>query len=145
VLAGNLAEMIEDSVGPDQPLNLFGYSMGGLICRHYLQVLGGAVRTRRFVTLATPHHGTWMAYFYPRRPACIQMRPGSPFLCELSRNLVQLERLDMASIWTPFDLSVVPPTSSCLSVGKNMRVLSPFHATLLYDPRVLGAVRDLLL
>ena len=78
-LARLLADAISDALGPDQPLDLFGFSMGGLICRYYLQQLGGLWRTRRFVTLASPHRGTWVAYRYPGRAAARQMRPYSPF------------------------------------------------------------------
>lgn len=138
-LAHQLADAIGQQFPADVRLNLVGLSMGGLICRSYVQQFGGVARTERLITIATPHQGTWTAYTY-NRPACIQMRPGSHFLTELNRDLADLERLQFTSIWTPFDLTIVPATSSCLPVGEMAPVLSPFHATLLLDPRILQMI-----
>lgn len=138
-LAHQLADAIGQQFPADAKLNLVGFSMGGLICRSYMQQFGGVARTERLITIATPHQGTWTAYTY-NRPACIQMRPGSRFLAELNRDLTDLERLQFTSIWTPFDLTIVPATSSCLPVGEMAPVLSPFHATLLLDPRILQMI-----
>lgn len=138
-LAQKLAAAIAQSVPADSALNLVGFSMGGLICRSYLQQYSELVRTERLITIATPHQGTWTAYSY-NRPACVQMRPGSHFLAELNGDLAVLQRLRFTSIWTPFDLTILPATSSWLPVGEMVQVLSPFHATLLLDPRILHVV-----
>jgi pimeloyl-ACP methyl ester carboxylesterase len=42
----------------DARLVLIGHSMGGLICRHFLECLGGWKVTRTLVTLGTPHRGS---------------------------------------------------------------------------------------
>ena len=141
VLAAALVAEIERTVPAAQPLNLFGFSMGGLICRTYLQRLDGLARTRRLVTLATPHQGTYAAYLY-NRPACFQMRPGSEFLADLNRDVDQLAQIYVASIWTPLDLTILPPASSMLPVGEMVPILSPFHRTLVYDPRVVAVVAE---
>ena len=138
-LARLLADAISDALGPDQPLDLFGFSMGGLICRYYLQQLGGLWRTRRFVTLASPHRGTWVAYRYPGRAAARQMRPYSPFLVALNAEM-HLEQVAFTFLWSPLDLTVLPASNSALPVGRSVRVLSPMHGTLLYDPNVLRQV-----
>lgn len=143
-LAHQLAEAIAQRLPVDAPLNLVGFSMGGLICRSFVQQFGGLARTERLITIATPHQGTWTAYTY-NRPACIQMRPGSRFLADLNRDLTALQTIQFTSIWTPFDLTILPATSSCLPVGEMAPVLSPFHATLLLDPRVLAIVARQLL
>jgi triacylglycerol lipase len=138
-LAEQLQRRLHERWGPDQPLNFVAYSMGGLICRTYLQWLGGLARTRRLITLATPHRGTYLAYLF-ERPACVQMRPGSAFLTALNHDLTPLAALPFTSIWTPLDLTIVPATSSRLPVGQSLPILSPFHATLPMDPRVVRAV-----
>jgi triacylglycerol lipase len=138
-LAFQLAEQIATTLPGDQPLNLFGFSMGGLICRVYLQYFGGLARTRRLVTLATPHRGTYMAYLL-KRPACYQMRPGSDFLTGLNADLSVLERIAFTSIWTPLDLTIVPAEHSALPVGEMAPILSPFHATLPNDPRIVREI-----
>lgn len=136
-LADLLAAAIDKAAGPESQIDLFGFSMGGIVCRYYLQRLGGLARTRRFVTLASPHRGTWMAWRYPTRPAPRQMQPHSAFLEGLNAELHLLERVDFTSMWSPFDLTIVPASSSALPVGRSVHVLSPFHSTLLYDPGVL--------
>lgn len=138
-LAQRLAAALAQAFPADTWLNLVGFSMGGLICRSYVQQFGGLARTERLITIATPHQGTWTAYTY-NRPACVQMRPGSRFLAALNQDLADLQRLQFTSIWTPFDLTILPATSSCLPVGEMVQVLSPFHATLLLDPRILELV-----
>jgi len=140
-LAAQLADAINNAFGTQQPINLVGFSMGGLICRTYLQQLGGMARTRCLITVATPHQGTWTAYTY-NRPACLQMRPGSTFLAELNEDFTRLEQVKFISIWTPLDLTILPATSSCLPVGEMLPVISPFHAMLLFDPRILRMIAE---
>jgi triacylglycerol lipase len=136
VLARQLARYINATFPPDQPINLFGFSMGGLICRTYVQRMGGAARTRRLVTLATPHRGTYMAYPFRNRPACVQMRPGSAFLTELNRDLSALEQTRFTSIWTRLDLTIFPAVNCLLPVGEMIHVASPLHGALPFDPRI---------
>ncbi len=139
-LAVTLAQEIDAQLGPDQPIDFFGFSMGGLIGRYYLQALGGAERVRRFVTLATPHRGSWTARLLPVRPALAQMYPDSDFLAELNRDLALLSACDFMALWTPFDLSVTPAQHAYLPTLGERRLFSPFHGTLLHDPNVLREV-----
>lgn len=142
-LATQLAQQIGQIVPSERRLNLVGFSMGGLICRVYIQLFGGAERTDRLITVATPHQGTWTAYSY-ERPACIQMRPGSRLLRQLNSDLDVLRRLAVTSIWTPFDLTIMPAINSYLTVGDFVAILSPFHQTMLMDERVLRVIADTL-
>lgn len=139
-LAVALAQEIDAQLGTDQPIDFFGFSMGGLIGRYYLQALGGAERVRRFVTLATPHRGSWTARLLPVRPALAQMYPDSDFLAELNRDLALLSACDFTALWTPFDLSVTPAQHAYLPTLGERRLFSPFHGTLLHDPNVLREV-----
>jgi triacylglycerol lipase len=139
-LAMALAEQIELRLGPDQPFDYFGFSMGGLIGRYYLQRLGGAKRMRRLVTLATPHRGTWTARLVPSRPALAQMYPESDFLTDLNQDLTLLVEHDFMAFWTPFDLTVTPAYHAYLPTLPATRLFSPFHGTLLHDPIVLREV-----
>lgn len=143
-MACQLADYIDETFAPNRPLVLFGFSMGGLICRYYMQRLGGAERTRRLITLATPHYGTYMAYIFPRRTACVQMRPGSAFLTDLNLDVASLQGAELISLWTPADLTIMPATSSCLPCMDTRMVLSPMHGLMLYDPWVMSRVADLL-
>lgn len=50
------------------------------------------------------------------------MRPNSDFLCDLNRDCATLERAGFVSIWTRFDLMIVPARSSLLPVGRSVHV-----------------------
>ncbi len=144
ILALALAEEIERQFGSSQIFDFFGFSMGGLIGRYYLQRLGGARRVRRLVTLATPHRGTWTAKLMPTsRPALAQMRPDSDFLTDLNHDVAQLAQYDFMAFWTPFDLSVTPGHNAYLPTLPATRLFSPFHGTLLHDPLVLYSVTQI--
>lgn len=143
VLAAQLSERIEEQFGPDQPIHYFGFSMGGLIGRYYLQRLGGHQRVRRFVTLATPHLGSWTARLMPPRPALVQMYIDSAFLADLNQDVSILAQHDFIAYWTPFDLSVTPSHNSYLPTLPSKRLLSPFHGTLLSDPIVMRELTNL--
>ena len=138
-LAGQVSYYINNKFHPEQPIDIVGFSMGGIVSRYYIQRLGGINRVQRFITIASPHRGTFAAYA-STRPGCIQMRPESEFLLDLNRDLTMLEKLNFTSIWTPLDLMIVPANSSQLPVGKDVQVLAATHPLMLTDNRSLQAV-----
>jgi len=138
-LAEQVAIYIDQNFADDEPLDIVGFSMGGIVSRYYVQRLGGIDRVDRFITLSSPHNGTWVAYG-SLRPGCLQMRPDSLFLRDLNRDIETLEKLNFTSIWTPLDGMIVPASSSLMSVGKDVRVWVPLHALMVTDPRSLQSV-----
>ncbi len=48
----------------DESVNLIAHSMGGLDCRYMITHLGMADRVRSLTTIATPHHGTYLAEWF---------------------------------------------------------------------------------
>jgi triacylglycerol lipase len=142
-LADQLANYIRAGFPPHQTIDLVGFSMGGLVARYYLQRLKGAERVERFITIASPHNGT-LAAFFRANPGARQMRPGSHFLKDLNRDASLLERIRVTSIWTPFDLMIVPARSSHWGVGRSIRVNVAAHALMARDTRVLELVYQLL-
>ncbi len=142
-LGQQIAAFVERALPAGAPLDLVGFSMGGVASRYYVQRLGGAERVRRFVTISAPHHGTATA-FLSRKPGGLQMRPGSAFLAELNADLSSLASVDVTTLWTPLDLMIVPPESSRLPVGREVLVAAPVHALMLHDPRALRAVTEAL-
>lgn len=72
------------------------------------------------------------------------MRPGSSFLNDLNRDAGTLETISFTSLWTPFDLMILPATSSILNVGRAVRVGTLVHPLLVLDRKVLKIVRDIL-
>jgi triacylglycerol lipase len=142
-LAEQVARYVAATLPAEAPLDLVGFSMGGIVSRYYLQRLGGVERVRRFVTISSPHHGTLTALLQ-KRAGALQMRPESAFLRDLNADVAMLDRLDVTSIWTPFDLMILPAESSRLPVGREVLVAAPLHALMLHDPRALRAVAEAL-
>jgi triacylglycerol lipase len=139
VLAQQIADLVDRTFSPHQQIDLIGFSMGGLVSRDYIQRLGGICRVQRLITISSPHRGTLAAYF-SERPGCAQMRPDSEFIASLNRDLDCLTRLDFTSLWTPFDLMILPPTSSQLGLGTEIMLPVVAHPLMVFDRRCLDAI-----
>ncbi|MCT7949905.1 lipase [Ancylothrix sp. C2] len=125
----------------NQRFDLLGFSMGGIVGRYYLQRLGGIEKVDRFITIGSPHNGTATA-FGSLRPGCMQMRIGSYFLADLNRDLTVLSQINFTSIWSPYDMMILPASSSIMPVGKNILIPVLFHGWMAADERVLKAVME---
>lgn len=142
-LAVQVADYIATRFDPEQPLDLIGFSMGGIVSRYYIQRLGGLERVQRFISIAAPNNGTFTAYL-SQRPGCVQMRPDSPLLRDLNQDSAMLNRLNFTVIWTPYDLMIVPPNSSQMPEAKEVVVSTRFHGWIPADKRCLQAVEKAL-
>ena len=138
-MAAQVADYVNQLFGPQQPIDLVGLSMGGLVTRYYVQRLGGIDRVQRYITISAPHQGTWLAYLW-HRYACIQMRPGSAFLEDLNRDTQMLEEINFTSLWTPWDFIIVPARNSQMPVGRDLKLSVFAHAGMVIHPRSLEAV-----
>jgi triacylglycerol lipase len=143
-LAIQLHAYIESNFAANQPLDFVGFSMGGMVVRYYLQRMGGLARTRRFLSVAAPHHGTWTA-FTSRLPTAIQLRPNSLFLQDLNADVERLAAIQFASMWTPLDMMIVPSFSSVLPFGENLLVWTLMHKSLITSRRGISAIAQHLL
>jgi triacylglycerol lipase len=141
-LAHQLSESINRELG-NEPIDLVGFSMGGLISRYYLQRLGGIARTGRFVTMASPHNGTLTARLN-NAPGCVQMRPGSEFLRDLASDADSLRGLPFTSFYTPLDTIIVPPRSSKMPQARNIRMWGLIHPSFILETRCIRAVAQAL-
>ncbi|HEY9834457.1 MAG TPA: alpha/beta fold hydrolase [Stenomitos sp.] len=140
LLAKQVADYVDQTFDPKQPIDIVGFSMGGIVSRYYIQRLGGAERVKRFVSISAPNNGT-VAGYLSWRLGCVQMRPDSAFLQDLNRDAVDiLGRLNFTVIWTPYDLIIVPSNSSQMPVGKEVTVPVRLHSWMLTDERCLQAV-----
>ena len=142
-LAAQVAEFAEERFGPFAAMDVVGFSMGGLVARYYVQKLGGADRVRRLITLASPHHGTLLAWCIPN-PGCRQMRPGSAFLRELNADQEWLQRVEVTSFWTPLDLMILPASSSRLEGATNLRKWVLAHPMLVSQRSCIQSVTSAL-
>ena len=138
-LAENLKRDIDAAFGPSAKIRIVAFSMGGLVSRHYLQVLGGAGRCEKLFTLSSPHHGTATARLYPTKGAR-DMRPGSAFLRRLHATEETLREVQLVSYHTPMDLMILPATSSVWPRALNLDFPVLLHPLMLSDEDVLSDV-----
>lgn len=125
-------------------IDLVGFSMGALACRYFLQRCGGCEHTRRFVSISGPHRGTLTAYGLPLA-GVRQMRPKSALLLDLERDAAPFGSVEVHCVYTPFDMMIVPSSSSVLSGVRSVHsVPVPLHRWMIQDARVLDLVARLL-
>jgi triacylglycerol lipase len=137
--ARRLAEHIEGAFGVSQPIDILGFSMGGVIARTWIQLMGGHGRTRRFLSVGSPHQGSLLALPWPRRPLAgiADLKPGSPLLRRLDADLTPLQGVDCHSYATAFDLMVVPGWRAVLPVGPRKQLPVWTHRQLMHHPAAL--------
>jgi triacylglycerol lipase len=125
-----------------EQVDIVGFSMGGLVTRAYLALLGGHVHVRKFVSISAPHQGTLAAYAMPL-DGVRQMRPGSALISELEA--ASLGDVVVHCIYTPYDAMIVPGTSGILAGARSVHALPvKFHRWMLSDARVHDLVAELL-
>ncbi|WP_322742615.1 esterase/lipase family protein [Synechocystis salina] len=140
VLATQVQQYIDQKFAPQQPVDLIGFSMGGLVTRYYLQRLGGVERVKRYITISAPNQGTLLGYSLPYQ-GVREMAWQSDFLQDLNRDCCQLlAGLQVTVIWTPFDLMILPPSSSHLEIGREIILPVLVHAWMVSDARCLAEV-----
>ncbi|MEY4760017.1 MAG: hypothetical protein RLZZ268_1515 [Cyanobacteriota bacterium] len=141
-LADQLGRDIEAAFGPDTPIDLLGFSMGGLIGRTWIQLAGGHRRTRRFISVGSPQQGTLTAQPWPRwlLAGVADMKLGSRLLRQLNDNVDALRSVDCASFFCTADLMVWPGWRAVLPVGPRQSVPVLTHQQLMRDPAALDAL-----
>jgi triacylglycerol lipase len=147
VLAAQLDGLIRGRFGDHAAIDLFGFSMGGLIGRTWLQEWEGHRRTRRFVCLGSPQQGTLTAQLMPHRwmAGIADMKLGSPLLRDLRRGQEQLKDVACVSLYSPTDITVFPGWRAVLPVGRRVAVPVFTHRQLILDPVAVQQVADVLL
>jgi triacylglycerol lipase len=142
-MARQLDAFIKANVPAGKKFDLVAFSMGGLVCRYYIQKMGGYERVRRFVTLSTPNHGTLWACL-SGRAGVKEMRPNSAMLRDLNGDASKLRGLNYTSIYTPLDLSIIPATSSRMPAAHNVMLWVPMHPFMVLFPAPLREVQQAL-
>jgi triacylglycerol lipase len=146
-LARLLGQHIDAAFGSDQPVDVLGFSMGGVIARTWVQLEGGHRRTRRLTTVASPHRGTLAAVPWPRPwlPGLADMKPGSSLLRRLDENVDALRSVECCSFYCPTDLTVFPGWQAVLPFGPRHPVPVFWHNRLMAEPGSLDPVAQELL
>ncbi|MFM7548107.1 MAG: esterase/lipase family protein [Cyanobacteriota bacterium] len=146
-LAGLLDSRIQAAFGPDQPIDLLGFSMGGVIARSWIQLLGGHRRSRRFHCVGSHQRGTWTAQPVPAQllRGIADMKRGSSLLRQLDADLSTLEPVDCRSYYCRTDLTVVPGWQAHLPIGPALAMPVWTHRQLIAHPRALRILGQSLL
>jgi triacylglycerol lipase len=133
------------------PVDIIGYSAGGVVARLWDIEYHGGQKARRIITLGSPLHGTRIATagnaIAPGAcpPACQELIPGSTLLTSL-RKAPLTGPPSWMSLWSDNDQVVRPPTSSLLPGAVNVPLQSVCpaaaiqHSQLPADPLVIGIV-----
>jgi triacylglycerol lipase len=142
--AALLGQQILAAFGPDQPIDLLGFSMGGVIARTWIQLLGGHRRTRRLISVGSPHQGTLTAMPWPRQPMAgiADLKCGSPLLQQLNGNLDSLSTVACCSFYSGLDLVVLPGWRAVLPVGVQRMLPVWTHPQLLWDRQALQPLSE---
>lgn len=68
------------------------------------------------------------------------MRPDSGLLRDLNQDVTMLKRINFTSMWTPFDIMIVPSNSSQLPVGKEVKLNVLLHRQMVTEPQSINAL-----
>jgi triacylglycerol lipase len=130
IIAKELAEFVEKNV-KEENINIIAMSQGGIIALAYLKYFKNK-NVKKLFTICTPHKGSLLANKFDL-PGIKDLRPNSELLKDLEI-FVKEGRVDIYSVYTPFDLMVFPGLNAKPTFGKIKMVLAPFHKTAFYWP-----------
>jgi len=138
VLACDLAHAIDtvrDETGTRR-VHLVGHSLGGILIRYYVQLLGGEDSVETATTLATPHEGT-LAAGLGRTSLLRQLRPGS-WVIQALHETARPSPVRWTAYYSNLDALVQPGTSAMLrhpALGAtNLLVKDHGHMSILAAP-----------
>ena len=136
-----------DQAKKEQGVNKVDYvahSMGGLIGRYYIQEMNGANSIDHYVSISTPHYGTYVAWLGIGE-AAKQMRPGSEFLTKLNADNPLYGSIKYTSIWTKTDEIVLPAENAILRNSRVMpEVKNVGHLLILWSDETYKQIKEAL-
>ena len=141
-LTNILNELILEKYGLEKKLDILGFSMGGIIGRYWLQKFNGYKRTRRFISIGSPHKGTFIAQLVPKFPfrGISEMKIKSKFLRELAKNDFLLDDIECINFFTYWDYMVIPSWWTNLNLGKKISVKVYKHRNLVRNNSVVDKI-----
>lgn len=139
-------EVIRELTGADK-VNLVGHSLGGIVCRWYVQEMGGDKTVSTAITLASPHAGTIAAFAGPGRTAR-ELRPNSWVMRRLTY-FAKPTDVRWVAFYGDSDALIQPMRSGSLDApalnARNVLMPGMGHLGMLLDAEVVGQVVDELL
>jgi triacylglycerol lipase len=144
-LAARLARRVEAVrrlTGADK-VHIVGHSMGGVLLRYYVQVLGGHEFVDTAITIASPHEGTRTALLGVGRGAR-DLRPGSRVMRRLAAPAPAAAGVRWLSFYSNLDVFVQPSPSAMLRHpdlhATNVLAKDHGHLTILVAPVVARSI-----
>ena len=141
-LTNLLNRLILEKYGYEKELDILGFSMGGIIGRYWIKKFNGFKRTRRFITVGSPHKGTLTSQLVPRYPfkGISEMKINSTLLRELSESDYLLRRINCISFFTYWDLMVFPGWRATLNSGEKISLNIYKHKNLIRNPDAIERI-----
>ena len=146
-LTNRFNELILAKYGLEKEIDILGFSMGGIIGRYWITKLNGFKRTRRFITVGTPHKGTLTSQLVPKYPfkGISEMKINSLFLKQLSNYDYLLNDINCISFFTYWDIMVFPGWRANLNSGEKISLKIYKHKNLVRNPAAVKIIIDSLL
>ena len=131
-----LDDLILEKYGCEKEIDIFGFSMGGIIGRYWITKLNGHKRTGKFITVGSPHKGTLASQLVPKYPfrGISEMKINSLLLRELSNSDYLLRGIKCISFFTYWDLMVFPGWKANLNSGEKISLKIYKHKNLIRNP-----------
>ncbi len=123
-----------------QPPVIVAHSMGGLAARAWLRRCQGDSRISAVITVASPHHGTWLARYAFSRNAR-QMRRDSRWLADLFAVEPPARRGRFTCFYGNCDNIVLPAASATLAEANNLHLAGVAHVHMLWRPEVFSELQ----
>ena len=141
-LAVSLDELITKKYGNERELDIVGFSMGGIIARYWISKFYGHNKTKKFISIGSPHRGTLTAQLVPKNlfKGISEMKISSSFLKELSEYDYLLKKIDCISFYTKWDFMVFPGWRANLPVGRKYSLNIYKHRNLVRNPMAIDAI-----
>ena len=143
-LTNKLNKFILNKYGLEKEIDILGFSMGGIIGRYWLQKFNGYKRTRRLISIGSPHKGTLTAQLIPKYPfkGISEMKINSKFLRGLANNDFFLDDIECINFFTYWDMMVFPSWWTNLNFGKKISVKVYKHRNLVRNKSVIDKIID---
>ena len=141
-LTNSLNNLILEKYGYEKELDILGFSMGGIIGQYWITKLNGYKRTRRFLTIGSPHKGTLASQIVPKYPfrGISEMKINSILLQELSKYDYLLDEINCMSFFTYWDLMVFPGWRAHLNSGEKFSLNIFKHKNLVKNPMAIEII-----
>ena len=142
------AEMLAAYVGEvtratgEPKVDLVAHSMGGVAARLAIVDHGMGALVKPFITLGTPHGGTYPAR-YGNTTNTRMLRPDSELITRLNSHRLS-RRIRGVTFWSRNDLLILPPESAALEGTRQVELTPSTHYGYLINPRAWRAVQEAL-